>query len=45
MRNRILQFTHRYPVLEYLFNIALFFAASLLLVVILVLLFGLLLGA
>ena len=45
MKNRIVQLTHRYPALEYLFNIAFFFFSSLLLVILLVLLFGLLTGA
>ncbi len=45
MKNKIVQLTHRYPALEYLFNIASFFAASLLLVLFLVFIFGLLAGA
>jgi hypothetical protein len=45
MKNRIVQLTHRYPVLEYVYNIAFFFIASLLLVVLLVVFFGLITGA
>jgi hypothetical protein len=45
MKNRIVQLTHRFPVLEYAFNIVLFFALSLLFVLVLVFLVGLLSGA
>jgi hypothetical protein len=45
MKNRIVQLTHRYPVLEYVYNIAFFFITSLLLVVLLVVIFGLIAGA
>jgi hypothetical protein len=44
MKNRIVQLTHRYPVLEYVYNIAFFFITSLLLVVLLVVIFGLIAG-
>lgn len=45
MKNRIVQLTHRYPALEYFFNIVSMFLVSLVVVVILVLVFGLLSGA
>jgi hypothetical protein len=45
MKNRIVQLTHRYPALEYVYNIAFFFITSLLLVVLLVVIFGVIAGA
>jgi hypothetical protein len=45
MKNRIVQLTHRFPALEYVFNIVLFFAVSLLLVLALIFFAGLLSGA
>lgn len=45
MKNRIVQLTHRYPVLEYVFNIVFFFVTSLFLVIALIVFFGLLSGA
>jgi hypothetical protein len=45
MKNRIVQLTHRYPALEYFFNLMSIFLISLVVVVLLVLLFGLLSGA
>jgi hypothetical protein len=45
MKNRIVQLTHRYPALEYVYNIAFFFITSLLLVILLVVIFGLIAGA
>ena len=45
MKNRIVQLTHRYPALEYFFNLMSIFLISLLVVVLLVLVFGLLSGA
>lgn len=44
MKNRIVQLTHRFPVLEYVLNIVFFFVTSLLLVIVLVVIFGLLTG-
>jgi len=44
MKNRIVQLTHRFPVLEYVFSIVSFFMISLLLVVLLILVIGLLSG-
>lgn len=45
MKNRIVQLTHRFPMLEYVFNIVSFFLSSLLLVILLILFFGLIAGA
>jgi hypothetical protein len=44
MKNRIVQLTHRFPILEYVFSIAYFFIISLLLVIFLIVVFGLLYG-
>jgi hypothetical protein len=45
MKNRIVQLTHRYPVLEYFLNVVLYFVTSLLFVLLLVVLLGLVAGA
>lgn len=44
MKNRFVQLTHRYPVLEYVFTFVTYFFYSLLLVVLLILILGLVSG-